>query len=172
MLGLQVGLVDDLVFTAAGAVGRIARAGVVIALHGGQVDGLGAVDRERAARVDGDVAVGRGRPRRPGAVEPGIAGGVDARDLEAAPALGPGRRRGVPEESALDLELAPPPPVAADAGVLPVDRLGLRLRRLGAAVARQPGRDPAQQHAHRQPDAARLHRHDAGDGVPAACCSR
>ncbi|KAG1244023.1 hypothetical protein G6F68_015616 [Rhizopus microsporus] len=31
-----------------------------------------------------------------------------------------------------------------------------------------PVRRPAQPDADRQPDAARLHRHDAGDGVPAA----
>ncbi|KAG0779030.1 hypothetical protein G6F22_010874 [Rhizopus arrhizus] len=79
VLGLQVGLIDDLVIAAVGPVTRIAHLGIVIALHGGQRDRLGAVDHKRAARLNGDVAIAGGGPQRPAAVDFRVAGSIDAR---------------------------------------------------------------------------------------------
>lgn len=101
---------------------------------------------------------------------------LDARDaaraLETALTLGPGRRRGFPEEFPIDMHMAASAPVATYAGILSVDRLGFRLRHVHFAVDDQPVHRIAAQPAYCRPVAARLHRNDAGDGVPAAVCSK
>ncbi|MNS19738.1 hypothetical protein D3C72_514620 [compost metagenome] len=75
----QIRLINDLIFTTARAIRRNAFPGVVIALGGDQRDGLGAVYRDRAARLDGDVAIRGGGTRHPAAVVGRVASGVNTR---------------------------------------------------------------------------------------------